>query len=148
MVNDVNQEHEPYRRPVGGARSTVSSETQGRWARPAVARYASGAERCLLGFAHWRSLARSAASLSSLPNLSSPLPAVAALRVAHTAAPETGGGLARPRKAGPERVVHRCQLQFGEKRGSAVGPTRRGKGSKIMAISLGHALPLALPLPR
>ncbi len=43
-----------------------------------------------------------------------------------------------------ERVVHRCQLQFGEKRGSAVGPTRRGKGSKIMAISDGHGLPLAV----
>src|SRR6266436_8688824 len=120
MVNDVNQEHGPLRRPVGGARSTVSSETQGRWARPAVARYASGAERCLLGFAHWRSLARSAASLSSLPNLSSPLPTVAAIRITHTTAAETGGSFTRPRKAGSERIVHRCQLQFGEKGGSAV----------------------------
>src|SRR5882672_6703619 len=48
------------------------------------------------------------------------------------------------REAGSERVVHRRQLQFGEKRGSAVGPTRRGKGSKIMAISDGHGLPLAV----
>ncbi len=144
MVNDVNQEHGPHRCPVGGARTTVSSETPGRSARPAVARYASGVARCLLGFAHRRSLARSAPSLSSLSDLSSPLPAVAALRAAHTTAPETGGGLARPRQARSERVLHRRQLQFGEKRGSAVGPTRRGKGSKIMAISDGHGLPLAV----
>src|SRR5712664_261354 len=120
-------------RPVGGARTTVSSETPGRWARSTVARYASGAERCFLGFAHRRSLARSAASLPSLPNLSSPLPAMAAVRVAHPTAPETGRRLTRPWEVGFERILHRCHLQFGEKGGSAVGPTRRGKGSKIMA---------------
>ncbi len=144
MANRVNGEHGPHRRPVGGARTAVPSQATGGWARSAVARYASGAERCLLGLAHWRSLARSAASLSSLSDLSSPLPTVAALRVAHPAAPETGGRLTRSRETRSERIVHRCQLQFGEKRGSAVGPTRRGKGSKIMAISDGHGLPLAV----
>ena len=144
MVNGVNQEHGPHRRPVGGARTIVSSETPGGSAWSAVARYASGAQRCLLGFAHRRSLARSAPSLSALSDLSSPLPAVAALGVAHPVAPETGRRLTRPRKAGFERSLHRRQLQFGEKRGSAVGPTKRGKGSKIMAISDGHGLPLAV----
>jgi len=143
-MNSVNREHGPHRRPVGGARTTVSAETSGGWARSAVARYTSGAERRLLGVAHGRSLARSAASLSSLPNLSSPLPAMAAFRVVDRPAAETGRRLARPRQAGFERIVHRCQLQFGEKRGSAIGPTRRGKGSKIMAISDGHGLPLAV----
>src|SRR6266436_1782331 len=144
MANGVNQGHGSHRRPVGGARTTVSSETPGRWARSTVARYASGAERCFLGFAHRRSLARSAASLPSLPNLSSPLPAMAAVRVAHPTAPETGRRLTRPWEVGFERILHRCHLQFGEKGGSAVGPTRRGKGSKIMAISDGHGLPLAV----
>ena len=144
MANDVNREHGSHRRAVGVARTVVSSETQGRWARPTVARYAGGAERRLLGFAHRRSLARSAPSLSSLSNLSSPLPTVAALGVAHQAAAEAGRRLTRPWEAGFERIVYRRQLQFGEKRGSAVGPTRRGKGSKIMAISDGHGLPLAV----
>jgi len=49
-VNDVNQEHRPHRHPVGGARTTVSSATSGGPAWSAVARYASGAERCFLGF--------------------------------------------------------------------------------------------------
>src|SRR5438105_12584735 len=144
MVNDVNQEHGPHRRPMGVARTVVSSQTSKGWAGPTVAGYASGAQRCLLGFAHRRSLARSAPSLSSLSDLSSPLPAVAALGVAHPTAPETGRRLTRPREAGFERSIHRCQLQLGEKRGSAIGPTRRGKGSKIMAISDGHGLPLAV----
>ena len=109
-----------------------------------MAGYASGAERRFLGFAHRRSLARSAASLSALSDLSSPLPTVAALRIAGTASEKTGRRLTRSRQAGSERIVHRRQLQFGEKRGSAVGPTRRGKGSKIMAISDGHGLPLAV----
>ena len=144
MVNDVNQEHGPNRRPMGVARTAVSSQTSRGWAGPAVARYASGAQWCLLGVAHRRSLARSTPSLSSLSNLSSPLSTVAAVRITHATAAETGGGLTRPRKTGSERIVHRCQLQFGEKRGSALGPTRRGKGSKIMAISDGHGLPLAV----
>ena len=144
MVKGVNREHGHHRRPMGVARTAVSSQTSGGWAGPAVAGYSRGAEWRLLGLAHGRSLARSAASLPSLSNLSSPLPTVAALGAAQHTAPETGGRLTRPREARSERVFHRRQLQFGEKRGSAVGPTRRGKGSKIMAISDGHGLPLAV----
>ena len=144
MTNSVNPEHGPHRRPVGGARTTVSSKAPGGWARSTVAGYASGAERRLLGATHRRSLARFASSVSSLPDLSSPFPAVAALRAAHAVAAEVGRRLARSREAGFERIVHRRQFQFGEKRGSAIGPTRRGKGSKIMAISDGHGLPLAV----
>ena len=144
MQTSVNPEHGPHRRPVGGVGITVSSETPGRWARSTVARYARSAQRCLVGLTHRRSLARSASTLSSLPDLSSPFPAVAALRAAHRIAAETSRGLTRPWEVGSERSVHRRELQFGEKGGSAVGPTRRGKGSKIMAISDGHGLPLAV----
>ena len=144
MANSVHRKHGSHRRPVGVARTTVPSETPRRWARPAVAGYARGGERRILGLTHRRSLARSAASLSSLSDLPSPLSTMAALRAAHATAAETGGGFTRPREAGSERIVHRRQFQFGEKGGSAVGPTRRGKGSKIMAISDGHGLPLAV----
>jgi transposase len=109
-----------------------------------MAGYARGAEWRLLGLAHQRSLARSTTSLSSLPNLSSPLPTVAAFGAAHQTTPETGRRPTRPREAGSERSLHRRQLPFGEKRGSSVGPTKRGKGSKIMAIADRHGLPLAV----
>jgi transposase len=129
---------------MGGSGTAFPSEAAERWTRPTVARHASGAERRVLDFTHRRSLARSAHSLSALSNLSSTLPTVAAFWAAHSVAAETGRGLTRPRQTRFERIVHRCQLQFGEKRGSAVGPTRRGKGSKIMAISDGHGLPVAV----
>src|SRR5580704_8040075 len=144
MRNSVNQVHGHHRRPMGVARAAVSSQTSGGRTGTAVAGYARGAERCLLGLAHRRSLARSTTSLSSLSNLSSPLPTVAALGAAHQITPETGRRLTRPREAGFERSLHRRQLPFGEKRGSSVGPTKRGKGSKIMAIADRHGLPLAV----
>src|SRR5580658_4776292 len=144
MGNRVNQMHGPHRRPVGVSGTAVSSPATGRWARPTVARHACGVERRVLDFTHRCSLARSAGSLSALSNLSSPLPTVAAFRAAHSFATETSRRLTRPRQAGPARSLHRRQLQFGEKRGSGVGPTKRGKGSKIMAIADRHGLPVAV----
>jgi transposase len=136
--------HGPHRRPVDVSRAVVPSPAAGRWARPTVARHACGVERSVLDFTHGCSLARSAGSLSALSNLSSPLPTVAAFRAADTAATEIGRRPTRPRQAGSERGLHRRQLQFGEKRGSSVGPTKRGKGSKIMAIADRHGLPVAV----
>lgn len=49
---------------------------------------------------------------------------------------------ARPVRSGGD--VHRRHLRGGEKRGRAVGPTRRGKGTKIMAIAERHGFPVAV----
>src|SRR5467141_4716009 len=98
----------------------------------------------LLGSTHGCSLARFAVSLPVLSNLSSALPTLAAQRVADSLAAKTGRRLTRPREARSERILHRRQLQRREKRGSGVGPTKRGKGSKIMAIADGHGFPLAV----
>src|SRR5229473_340042 len=73
MQNRVNQKNGPHRRPVGVSGAAVSSEATERWARPTVARHACGVERCVVGFTHGCSLARSASSLSALSNLSSTL---------------------------------------------------------------------------
>jgi transposase len=144
MANRVNRRHGPHRRPMGGARSVVSSQTAGRWPGPAVAGHARGAQRRVVDSTHRCSLARPASSLSALSNLSSTFPAVGAFRAAHALAAETGRRFTRPRKARSERIVHRRQLQFGEKGGSGVGPTKRGKGSKIVAIADRHGLPIAV----
>jgi transposase len=55
-----------------------------------------------------------------------------------------GSASARARQAEPERSVRRCHLREREKRGLAVGPTRRGKGTKIVAVAAGNSLPLAV----
>ena len=44
----------------------------------------------------------------------------------------------------PCRVLHRRDLCGGEKRGSSVGKTKRGKGTKLMAVADGTGLPLAV----
>ena len=115
MANGVNREHGHDRRPVGGSRTVVSSQTTSRWARATVAGHARGIERCILGVAHRRSLARSPVSLSALSDLSSALPILAAQRVADALAAKTGRRFTRPREARSERILHRCQLQRGEK---------------------------------
>jgi hypothetical protein len=144
MRNRVNQMQGPHRRPVGVSRTAVPSQAAGRWARPTVARHACGMERGVLGSTHGCSLARSACSLSALSNLSSRLPTVAALRAADALIAETGRRPMRSREAGSERSLPRRQLPFGERGGSRVGPTKRGKGSKIMAIADRPGLPLAV----
>src|ERR1700680_5053496 len=144
MRNRVNRMHGSHRRPVGVSGTAVPSQAAEKWARPTVARRPCGDERRVVGLTHGCSLARSASSLSALSNLSSTLPTVAAFRAAHTFTAETGRRLTRPREARSERNLHRRQLQFGEKRGSGVGPTKRGKGSKIMAIADRHGLPVAV----
>src|ERR1039458_1993019 len=78
MQTRVNQEHGSNCGAEGETQATACSETTFRWSRSALARYASRAERCSLGFAHGCSLARPAGPPSSLSDLPSALSAVAA----------------------------------------------------------------------
>lgn len=48
------------------------------------------------------------------------------------------------RQAEVGRSLCRCHVCGGEKGGLAVGPTRRGKGTKILAIAADNSLPLAV----
>src|SRR5216683_4934477 len=146
MQTSVNQEHGPDRGAVGEAQAPAGFQTTPRWSRSALARCASRAERNSLGFAHRRSLARSARPLSTLSNLPSPVSAVAARRHADAAVARASRRPAGSWQARSIGDLHRRQFQFGEKRGAAVGPTRRGKGSKIMAIADRHGLPVACSL--
>ena len=139
----VNREHGLDRGAVASSPALARSPAASRRSRPTVARCASRTEWNSLGFAHRCSLARSAQPLPALPNLPSPFSTMAARWHSDTT-------LARARRrlagAGQTRSlgdVHRRQLQFGEKGGTAIGPTRRGKGSKIMAIADRHGLPIA-----
>lgn len=54
-----------------------------------------------------------------------------------------GRGLGAARQDRPPRMFYGRQLFSGQKGGSCVGKTKRGKGTKIMAIADAHGLPLA-----
>jgi hypothetical protein len=129
---------------MGDPRAAVSSSPTRRWTWPATEGHARRFERSPVGASHRRPVARPARSISAVPNMSSPLSSLATQRPVTPRLTTTGRRPARSRETRSQRGVHRCQLQLGEKRGSAVGPTRRGKGSKIMAIGDGHGLPLAI----
>jgi transposase len=85
-----------------------------------------------------------AQQVSSVPNLPSAIPGVGAGWRAGATVARLGRGLAgaRPVRSGGD--VYRRLLQRGQKRGCAVGPTRRGKGTKIMAIADRHGFPVAV----
>lgn len=57
---------------------------------------------------------------------------------------DSGQGSARTRKDRPRRMFHRRLLYRGEKRGLGVGKTKRGKGTKLMAIADAHGIPIAI----
>src|ERR1700728_2033031 len=141
--NRANPVHESDRRAVGDSGADVSAEATVRWAGTSVARYACGAAWGALDSAYRGTMARTPVEVSALSDLPSAFSILATFRVADPRTAKTGRGFARSRQDRSVGNLHRRQLQFGEKRGSAVGPTRRGKGSKIMAIADRHGLPIA-----
>jgi len=73
---------------------------------------------------------------------------VGAQRPTGTGAGHAGAAFARARPIESGRSVRGCNLCEREKGGCAVGPTRRGKGTKIVAIAAGNSLPLAVAVDR
>jgi transposase len=61
-----------------------------------------------------------------------------------TGADAAGTASARTRPVELGRGVRGCYVCEREKRGFGVGPTRRGKGTKIIAIAASNSLPLAV----
>ena len=97
-----------------------------------------------LGFTDGCPVERSAVAIRSVPDRPPPIPAVAQGR---RAGRDFVGVVRRP--AGPRGAwaggnLHRRLVHRGEKRGDRIGPTRCGKGSKIMAIADCHGLPIAV----
>jgi transposase len=97
-----------------------------------------------LGAAHRCSLGRRPRPLSVVPNLPSPVPTMDPLR---RHARNSGSPCPRTedsRCSGCRGSLHRRQLRSSEKRGSKVGKTKRGKGTKIMAVADRNGLPVSI----
>jgi len=133
------------RRPMGNHTTlTTTSQMSTRRQGPASTTGPRGAQRHPLAVAHRGSMVRPARALSTVSNLSSALSELGSIRCTPKG-PE--GACPRPRNAGQVqtcRVLHRRDLCGGEKGGSGVGETKRGKGTKLMAVADGAGLPLAI----
>ena len=109
-----------------------------------MARPALSAEWLSPDFADGRTLEGFAGSLPFLPDLS---PALSAMGALGRVAQPTGSAGLRPGSQRPIEStgsVYRREFRPGEKRGLQVGKTKRGKGTKIMAVADGCGLPIAL----
>ncbi len=134
----------PHRQAMGHRQNHPSTRSRERGrSRPTVDRPANSTQWDPLDLAKRSALGGSAEAIWELSDGSS-----------KAATMEEGGIFRRsprgpcrgPSKTGRARLggmLHRRDFRFGEKRGRQVGKTKRGKGTKIMAIVDGNGLPVA-----
>jgi transposase len=97
-----------------------------------------------VGVGHGGAVARVAGKVSALPNLPSTVPAVGAFGQVGRGAATSGATVAGAGQAEVGRGLRGGDLREREKRGLGIGPTRRGKGTKIVAVAAANSLPLAV----
>ncbi len=132
------------RRAVGFAGTDPAVEAASGWERAAAEGPACRAERGFMDFGHGGAVAGDAGEVSSLPDLPSALSAVGAFGGAGEGVAEAGTAVAGRGSLEPGGSFHRRDLCGGEKRGLGMGPTQRGKGTKITALTVGDSLPIAV----
>src|SRR5512138_2764727 len=93
---------------------------------------------------HWCAVAGLTRSIWCIPNRPPTFPELGALRGTGAGAFSRGPRPQGPRWIRSAGVLHRRNVCSGEKRGLCVGKTKRGKGSKLMAVADRHGLPVAI----
>src|SRR5215471_10335300 len=94
--------------------------------------------------AYRRTVERLAPAIRGVPNRASSFPELGALQGFGASAASGGSGFKGPRRLGPERSLYRRKLCFRQKGGLCVGKTKRGKGTKILAVADRNGLPVAV----
>src|SRR5688572_1921932 len=128
----------------GAALTEASRASRSPWT--AVARSAGRVERHSLDPSHRGALERSAGSLSVPSDVPSPIAAVGPQRHLSARAQGARGRSLCARRTGSQRDLHRWLVCQREKKGRCVGKTKRGKGTKIMAIADRAGLPVAITI--
>lgn len=98
----------------------------------------------IMGFAYGGSVERYATALSPVSDLPSAISEVVPERLVCFSFAGIGNGPGEAGQVGFIRMFYRWFLQRSQKRGACVGPTKRGKGSKIMAIADRAGLPVSI----
>lgn len=121
-----------------------AAEGAARWKGPATSRYASGAEWGFVDSRRGGTVAGIAEEIPAVSNLPSAISAMGSLRGTGQGAEETGEAVAGRRPTQSGGSLYRRDVCGCEKRGLGVGPTKRGKGTKITAITVGDSIPIAV----
>ncbi len=101
-------------------------------------------ERHLMGAANWGSLERSTGSISVFDYLLQTLFSLGRRWRDAKDPGSAGAGSGRARRHRSGGMLYRRHLRSGEKGGSKVGKTKRGKGTKLMVIADANGLPVAV----
>jgi transposase len=137
--------HGPDRRSVGCAGAALSEVLVALATQWATTPSTAGSSQWhSLDFENWGPMERASEDLSSLPNLPPLVPEMAANGIVQENPARIGQGPSRERKIRLERRFCRWLLRRGKKGGLCVGKTKRGKGTKILAVADGNGLPLAV----
>ena len=91
-----------------------------------------------------RGVAGLAGTLCVIPDLPPAVPVLGQCRSIQAHSGSAGRRFAKARQAGLGAVLHRRHLCRGQKGGCAVGKTKRGKGTKLMAVADGAGIPVAI----
>ena len=129
-----------------GTHTTTDSKTKdsSRWQGSSAPVRSIGAQRHSVDPSHGSALVRYARTIPSVSNLPSAPSGVGALWHDPVCSGDSRPRLRRARQVQVSRVLHRRDLCGGEKGGSGVGKTKRGKGTKLMAVADGTGLPVAI----
>src|SRR5271166_2924674 len=134
------------RRPMGEDPSLAAEAMPTPAGRAASMRRSQSAGRHFVDSAQRRSLARPARGIPLTGNVLAAASGLGRTRdLAHHLA-GIPGGIEPTRATQLERSVSRRQFRSGEKRGSKVGKTKRGKGPKWMVVVDGEGVPLGKQL--
>src|SRR6478672_8722866 len=85
-----------------------------------------------------------AGTLCVIPDLPPAIPVLGRCRSIQAHSGSAGRRFAKARQTGLGAVLHRRHLCRGQKGGCAVGKTKRGKGTKLMAVADGAGFPVAI----
>ena len=94
--------------------------------------------------AHWGTVEGLAQTIRRVPNGASSLPELGALKSSGASAAGRSTRSQRSWRSRSQRDLYRRKLCSRQKRGLCVGKTKRGKGTKIMAVADRHGLPVAV----
>jgi len=104
----------------------------------------NGSVWILCAGAQWADLPKRYPPYQTCPICPPPLPTLERRRHARTGVGGAGHRSQRAWRARSVRMLHRRHVHRGEKGGGCVGKTKRGKGSKLMAMADRFGLPLAV----
>lgn len=122
----------------------TSLPEEARWERETFTRQSRYTKRNFMDTSHRSTMERSSWEISTIPDMPSTLPVLGTKWSIRQNTYYSGNRLERTWEDRRYRVFHRWHLCGCQKRGLGIGKTKRGKGSKIMAIADSSGLPIAI----